>query len=275
MDALLLLWDQVEVQLFSNELRSDSSLGDIFLLEESNRQQDLTEDVISYLDMRVFDIVPLWSLVDELHILPRNLRFHRIDHARVEFDQERTNVLMVSSVLIIKAFAYNTLCDVGGENVLEVDIQTDNFLPERVKRTHDGLGIFGLTIAIEADHWIAIAFHVGRREIFTLIKVKHKSVPKLFLVIILNRLVFGSSVGVKIDPAGKIPSNFFRAKQMKRLIALKFIDMRVFVPRTGEDCASLDSDEAHAVVLLLSVAEVDDDIWHLLDILGELHFLVV
>ena len=225
--------------------------------------------------MRVFDIVPLRSLVDEFDILSRNLRFHRIDHARVELDQERTNVLMVSSFLIIKALTYNTFCDVGGENVLEVDIQTDNFLPERVERTQYRLGVFGLAIAIKADHGIAVAFHVGRREIFTLIKVKHEGVPKLFLVIVFNGFVFGSSVGVKIDPACKIPSDFFRVKHMKRLITLKLIDMRMFVPRTGEDCTGLDSEETHAVVLLLSVAEVDDDIWHLLDVLGELHFLVI
>lgn len=225
--------------------------------------------------MWIFDIVPLRPLVDKLHILPRYLRFHCIDHARVELDQERANVLMLSSLFVVKAFADDSFGNVSGENILEIDIQTDDLLPKWVERTHYRLGVFGLTIAVEADHRITVTFHVGWREIFTLIKVKHESVSKLFLVITLNRLVFRSSVGIEIDSAGKIPSDFFRTKEVKRFIALKFIDVWMFVPRTGEDCTGFDSDETHSVVLLLSIAKIDYDIRHLLDVLRKLNFLII
>lgn len=64
-------------------------------------------------------------------------------------------------------------------------------------------------------------------------------------------------------------------KEVKGLIALKLIDTWMFVPRTGENCTGLDSNETHSVVLLLSIAEVDDDIGYLFDVLGELHFLII
>lgn len=151
--------------------------------------------------MRIFYIVPFWSLVYELHILAWNLRFHCIDHAGIELDQERTDILMVSSLFEIKTLAYYTFCDVCSENVLEIDVQPNNFLPEWIEGTFNRLGIFRLAVTIEADHRIAVSFHVSWREVLTLVKVKHERITKLLLIVTLDRLVLWSSVRVKIDSA--------------------------------------------------------------------------
>lgn len=62
---------------------------------------------------------------------------------------------------------------------------------------------------------------------------------------------------------------------MKWFIALQLKDARVFVASTGEYCTGFDSEETHAVVLLLSIAEVDDDVRDLLNVFRELHFFVI
>ena len=43
----------------------------------------------------------------------------------------------------------------------------------------------------------------------------------------------------------------------------------------GDCCARLDTDKGHPVGLLLAIAKVDDNVGDLLNVLWELHFLIL
>jgi hypothetical protein len=132
---------------------------------------------------------------------------------------------MIAFLLVVKTLANDSLSNVGSKDVLKHDVKSYGFLPERVEGSRNRQRFFGLTMAVESDHWVAVSFDVGWGKFLTFIEVKHESIWKLLLVLNLDGFELRSSVCVEVYSANQISSNFSWRKQIQGFVSLQFLDV--------------------------------------------------
>ena len=134
--------------------------------------------VVSNLDVGIFNVVPFGSLIENLYLIVLlvsagiglDLRLQVV----IELDHERSNILMLSTLFVIECFADDTLGQLILKNILELYVHSYDLLPHRIEGSLDSWRFYSLTLAVEPDEGVTIAFYVGWWEVFSFVEVEDK-----------------------------------------------------------------------------------------------------
>lgn len=182
---------------------------------------------------------------------------------------------MVSALFVVVGLADDALGDIGGEHILQSHLHLDSFLPEGVEAAGYSSRVLGQSVAVEADEGVAVSLNVGWGKLLTLVEVEHQRVVDLFFIIALNCAVGRGCVGVKIDPAGYVPSQLVALQKAQRFISIHLVDFCMFVSGCRCDFSGFDPNKTNSVPFLPAITKVHDDIWDLREVLRELHLLIL
>ncbi len=182
---------------------------------------------------------------------------------------------MFSRLLMIKCFTNNSFRYISTYQVLDLKVHFDSLLPKGIKRSFLYIAIFLDSCTVEGKERIAIALHIRWWESLPFVQINLQTIACLFLIIVLNRFMSRRGIRVKVYSGSNITSYFLRFQKFKRAINIELIYFGVFMTRTRYNSARLDTYETHSLILLLTLTEVYDHIWNLLNIFRELNLFVL
>ena len=202
----------------------NSLIQKILSLEQGNTNEHFSENMLSYLNMRVQNVVPFWFHVNKLktfHILFATYRLYfsflmifviwleSCQVFGVHFYQETANKLIFSSGSMIESFNNNSFRYVCCEKILHPNvINWYSLCPERIVGSFLWTWLSSWSKTVELQNWITISRYFCRREVLTFVNVKEHFKKYFFLQLLLYCLVGWSTTCVKVDSCIQISSDF-------------------------------------------------------------------